>query len=244
MSPDSNEELLKKIENLQRDVDSLRSGQSTHLSKFSAPYDIDDYREIDSDYFREALWNSVFYHSSFNGPAVTTTSSSELFSASTREGDTSSGKFLRTDLPSKFRCHFYFNGTDSLDSTTYIGSFGTSTLDTGISTINQSDMEYSALKVVNGDVSVVCKNGNKTTIRATGERIVDSTTYVLEMQYYPNERIDFFLNDRPLGSITDALPINANVITYFPLMISIKRGSSTNRKVTVENWEFIQDRKT
>lgn len=202
--------------------------------------EIDSYKKLALDTMMDTLWERVFYVSSMDGPAVTTTSSAELFSGATRQSDTSSGKFLSVRRPCKFRCLFYFNGTDATDSTAYIGTAGTSTTDTGITSINQDGMEYAALKIEDGAVTIKTRSASGFTEKATGRTITDDTTYILEINFSPNERADFFLDNDYLGSITDFIPGESVYKTFFPMMVSLKRSSGTNTKVTVESWEFIQ----
>lgn len=252
MNPDSQQELEElrdmvsnlenKLNTLQNSVNNLIDDQF-EMTRFLKPEQKQEFGVLMSEQVGDVFWNDVFYISSMNGPAAETTSSSELFSGSTREADTSSGKFLTYDTDSKFRCHFYFNGTDALDATAYIGTVGTSTLDSGISSINQSDMEYVALKVYNGNVFITAKSSDGTTELETEKRIIDDTTYKLEIKYVPNEYAEFFFDDESIGAITQNLPKGENAITFFPLMVSIQRSSGTDRKVTVESWEFLQTRK-
>lgn len=202
----------------------------------------DNFNDYIRDYILDIIWKNLFFVSSLDGPSVTTTSASEKFDSGTRQSDTSSGKFLSLDRQSRFRAHFYFNGTDSLDSTTYIGTCGTATTDTGLTSINQNEMEYIALKIDDGTVTLESKSQNGNTSKSMGIIINDNTTYVLEVVYSPGERAEFFLNNDYIGAITDNLPTGIDMVTFFPLMVSITRGASTNRTVTIESWEFIQNR--
>lgn len=221
------------------------------ITEISSLYKVDRYLNSDSqDQLRELIkeriqdiaWEDFIHFSSLDGPAVQTTSSAEKFDTATRQADTSSQKFLTSKAESRFRCHFYFNGTDSLNSTTYIGSFGTATTDLSITSINQEEMEYTALYIQNGEVYLKQKNSEKTVEKKVGIQISDDTTQTLEMRYYPRERVDFFLNNVFIGAMTEAMPSSQDVVTYFPLLVSIKRAASTNRKVTVESYEFLQGR--
>ena len=230
--------LTSEIEEQQADMKKRHS-----LNKFSPIEEIDDFVELSGDYLADTLWNKVFYHSSFSGPAAETTSASELFSGSTRESDTSGKKYLSPERVSKFRCHFYFNTTDSFDSTTYIGSFGTFTSDTGLTSINQTGVEYIALKVDDSNLSLVSKNANGNGSNLIPQTITNDDTHVLEMHFFPRERVDFYLDLEYVGSISEFLPTELDVVTYMPLMLSIQRQSAINRKVTIESWEFIQSRK-
>lgn len=210
------------------------------IDRFIEPTEKDQLSDIIADSLIDLLWRNIFYVANLNGPAVTTTSASEEFNLNTREGDTSSGKYLSIENAARFRCHFYFNSTDALDATTYIASHGTATTSSPGSTITASTIEFAGLKVVNGDVSLVCQNADGTTTQPIVQRIVDDTTYKLEIIFNPKQNAEFYLDGVFVGAIANNLPGNASAVTTLPLMVSIKRGASTNRKVTIESYEYIQ----
>lgn len=253
------DELTKKVQDLSDKLDGRANGLSAEQIKMvvdTIKESMDDvitedmktewkdvFNNITSEKIQDILWYNIFFTSSMNGPAATTTSASELFTLLTREADTSGSEYLSEKRVSKFRCLFYFNGTDALDSTAYIGSMGTFNDSTGLTSINQAGMEYLALKSVNGTVTIVGKNESDTTEKSTNVRITDDTTYILEIHFFPKERADFYIDGTFVGSITESLPKQKDVVTFLPLMVSITRGGATNRTVTVESWEFIQSRK-
>ena len=217
-------------------------GPDTKFDRFIDPTEKDQLYDVIADGLVDVMWNNIFYVSSLNGPAVTTIDASERFDISTREGDTSSGKYLDIESPARFRCHFYFNGTDSLDSTTYIASHGTATTGIPGSTITADTIEFAGLKVVDGDVSIVCQDFRGTTEKLLVQKIVDDTTYKLEIIFNPRESATFYLNDEYMGAISQNIPSNIKAVTLFPLMVSITRGGGTNKKVTIESYEYIQNR--
>lgn len=230
----------QELKQLRAEVDMLKSQEVITRDMDAQTKDV--LRDIFKDFIVDLVWDEIFYISSMDGPAAETTSASELFNTSTRQADTSAESFLSTDRVSKFRCHFYFNGTDATDCTAYIGTVGTSTTDTGITSINQSGMEYLAIKITNGVVTLESKSHIGSKSKPTQYRITDDTTYRLDINYFPRERAEFYINGKFVGGITEYLPGQPNIATFFPLMVSIIRGGSTNRKVTVESWEFIQER--
>lgn len=213
----------------------------THVNDIS-PEQRQVLEEAVRDSVIDIFWNRIYYTNTMNGPSVSTSGASEKFDTATREADTSSGKFLRSDKESKFRCLFYFNSIDATDSTTYIGSMGAATTDTGLTSINQDEVSYVALKVVNGVCSIVSKNPKGTSSKEIKTLITDDTTYTLEIDYFPREKIDFTIDGEVVGTIVDRLPPVKDVVTFFPLMVSITRTGSTDRTVTVESWEFIQQK--
>jgi hypothetical protein len=233
-------QIEQEIKQLRAEVDTLKSRDVITRDMNAQTKDV--FKELMKDIIFDLVWDEVFYISSMDGPAATTTSASELFSSATRQADTSAESFLSTDRISKFRCHFYFNGTDVTDCTAYIGSMGTATTDTGITSINQTGMEYLAIKVTNGVVTLVSKSHLGSKEKSTQYTITDDTTYRLDINYFPRERAEFYINGKFVGGMTEYLPGQPNIVTFFPLMVSITRGGATNRNVTVESWEFIQER--
>ena len=233
------DDLQRQIDDLKQEVEDMKPGL---VSRFMDPVVKDEFFELTADRVLDILWDKVFFVSSMNGPAVTTTSASEKFDINTREADTSGQKYLSIDSSARFRCHFYFTGTDSFDSTTYIGSHGASTLDSGITSINQEEMQYLALKIDASKLSIVGKNFGGTTQKDLNITIEDDSTHTLEINYFPKERADFLLDNETIGSITESLPSNLDILTVFPLLVSITRIGSINRSVTVESWEYIQER--
>lgn len=226
-------------------VSSIDTELSSSLNKFSDFSELRDFNEVTGDYIADTLWNKVFYTNSMDGPAVTTTSSSELFSIATRQADTSRGRYLAPLRESRFRCAFYFeSAVGAADCTAYIGSMGSSTLDSGITSINQSEMEYIAFKITNGVVTLNSKNldGKKVQKSISLATPNWSQQHSLEILYFARERADFYFDNQYVGSISEVLPSGVDSLTYFPLMVSLTRSGGTNRTVTVESWEFLQTR--
>lgn len=217
--------------------------QSTESSEniiFDNPSYRQEFSELSSDFIMNVFWNKVFYYSTLDGPATTTTNNNEVFTLATRQALTYNQLYRYSDRPCRFRASVYFNA-DGDQTQTYIGTGGTSTLETGITSINQEEMEYVAVYFEEGNVKIKAKNFDGTTEKETQFTIDDSDkTYLVEIDYYPKERADFYLDKEYLGSITENLPTGVDAITYFPFMVSLQRISATNKTFTVEAYEFIQ----
>lgn len=219
--------------------------EKNSINKFSDVDEIQDFSELTSEYILDSIWQNVTFFSTLDGPVVTTTNNDEVFNGASRQALTSNTVFRYSDKACRLRANFYLgtSGSNDLDDLNlYIGTGGTSTLETGITSINQSEMEYVAFVINEGQVKIASKNLVGSTEKETQYYIDDGATYSVEIRYYPGERADFFLNDNFLGGITETLPTAINCPTYFPFMTSLQRVSATNKSATIEFWEFIQQK--
>ena len=137
----------------------------------------------------------------------------------------------------KFRTSFGLNSTTS--QTVYMlrgASIG-------------SGYPYYGFKVINSSLCSVSRdNGTDGETTAFLATLVNSTAYLVEAHYFPQQRIDFYLRDNGTnelqfkGSLTSGLPksTNQNDNSMFEYFISSQANG--NKAVGISYFEYIQDK--
>jgi len=194
-----------------------------------------------ADEISNILWNNISFTSSFATASITTTSPSttELLDANGRESDTSQGRRFKPNRPSKFRCSFYLDfGTSQ--STIYIASPAVMSTATIGTSITESTKSFVGIKIVAGAVSASSSVAGVITNIATGITILEDITNVLEIQYYITHATILF-NGAVIGDISCNL-LATTLETFLPFLITIKSGNGNTTNLTMESFEFIQNR--
>lgn len=238
---------LKEIEELQQRIVDLETRVNQMNPAIGRSSDAsDDYqraiREMVNDKIMDSVWNNFFYTSAFTPFTLIVTTDTEGIE---RLRDTSGNLFLSTDRPSKFRCSFYFGNTGyGAGCTAYITTMHVRTA-VGTVPILSNGAEFVGLKIVN-NLIYLCTYDNKTgneKLINTNKTIVLDETVLLEINFYPQERADFYINNKYIGTITQNLPSNNNPIIFYPILCSLKRSDALSHNLNIDYYEFIQERK-
>ena len=187
------------------------------------------------------LWDNVSFTSSFATASITTVSPStaELLDANGRESDTSGGRRFRPERVSKYRATFYINSGLSV-STIYLTAPAVSAASTIGTAMVDANKSYVGVKIIAGVIYMVSSvAGTETTIR-TGTTITDATTHLLEIDYYITHAVVKF-NNVVIGDISCNL-LTTTLTTFFPFLTSVKSSDGTAVNLTIEGFEFLQNR--
>lgn len=187
------------------------------------------------------LWDNVSFTSSFATGTILTTSPSttELFSTSTRESDTSYGRRFKPSRESKFRTTFYIDGGLSV-ATIYIAGPAVANVTTAPTAMINADKSAVGVKIVNGAVNLFSSVAGTETVVATTATISDATTHLLEINYYITHAV-VLLDSVVIGDISCNLQ-TTTLATFFPFLMSAKSGDGTAVSFVMEAYEFLQNR--
>jgi len=233
------QDIQQRLDNMEREIADLKKNQT--ITRDLSFEQQDSMREIINDKIAESTWNNFFYASDFVPFTLIVTSNTE---GNEKLRDTTGNKFLTVDKPTKLRVAFYFGNTGlGAGCTAYVTTCHVRTV-SGTAPILGNGAEFVGLKIVNNKI-FLCSyvDANKTeTLVDINKTIVLDETILLEIQFFPRERADFYINNVYVGSITGNLPSNNNPIIYFPLFVSLLRTDALNHNVNIDYYEFIQDR--
>jgi hypothetical protein len=201
--------------------------------------------ELLSDFFFDRI-NFI----SFPFTQVTETAggytSTTLFGGASRLTDTADGKFLALDKKSRTRCQFYVKNPPSMlgyvlspvryDSYTTLNTFSSMDVFSG----------YAGIKIDKGIVYVAVKSYGKTEILYPTDYVLtgtgESTTLVLEIRYDVNS-VSVSIDNRKIGSFPiDLAPRTGPFKTFLALMSPAKSYDASGVNITIENYQFIQDK--
>lgn len=201
-------------------------------------------REIISDKIDDIIWDKHFYTSAFTPfTVITGASTTEVIE---RLRDTSGNLFLSVDMPTKFRVSFNFGSSPTFgnDCTCYITTVHVRSV-SGTTPIKANGAEFVGIKIVDNRI-YLCSYLDETETEKlidTQKDIVDDETVILEVQYFPRERADFYINNEYVGSITGVLPKNNTPIIFFPIFCSLKPSVASVHTLNIDYYEFLQQRK-
>jgi hypothetical protein len=160
--------------------------------------------------------------------------------------NTAGGKFLVTDRNSRMRLHFYVKNPTSIIG--YILSPAVFDDTTSLNDIASLDIlrGYVGLKINLGTIYVVVKEAGKsevlydTNIKLTNTG--ESETYRLEMRYGA-KTTQVFIDDIQIGSFaTDFSTGFDEPQSFLPLFSPAKSSNGTSINITIENFQYIQDK--
>lgn len=237
MQPD----VQTQLDDMKKEIELLKSNSTVTRD---LPWEQQDaIREIVNDKISQSIWNNFFYTSAFTPFTV-------IINAGTptkveRLRDPSVPYFLSTDMPTKFRCNFDFGDTGFGDTVTaYVTTAHVRTV-SGTDPILSNGAEFLGLKIVNNNVYLVSyKDSTKTeNVIDIKKRLTLDETISLEIQFFPRERADFYINNIYVGTMTGSLPNNPTPLIYYPILCHMTATDGGNHKLNMNYYEFIQVRK-
>lgn len=177
--------------------------------------------------------------STSNGVTSTTT-----YNTAIRVPDTSGGAYLKINRESRFRCLFYIFGTAEKADGYLLSPVvyqSTTSISSGITSPSIFGF-YVGIKFLAGRVWLCSFSEGQETLKDTGLRLIGESTYKLEI-IYNKTSADIFVGDEFLGTVEcDPSSFYNNTVTFYPLMGIIKSTDGTSVELTLENYQYIQDK--
>lgn len=235
------EKLQKQMDDLQRDVDFLKSKE---LSRFSDPSQKQDFENLLSDSILDTVWNDYFYYYIVvneqvapSGNSIGDTDASVLQSFSDKQTSLTEEARMRTGM-------YITNGGLTTGFTGYILMLDTSDI---LNTYNRES--GCGFKFEDdGTIHAVSINDSNETTFATGFKLDDFVPadkgpfYILECRLFPGERVDYYVNNESVGSISKNIPtISTRVPDIWSARIRNEVTQFSDYKVQFV--EFAQRRK-
>ncbi len=249
MQPDSTEqELRNEITLLKESVSDLGikiENKNARLTSDSAPEDKKDASEAVFELLADYFFDKINFIS-FPFSESTDTTDTVNYNGLSRLTDTAEGKFLEVGRRSRTRCNFYVNNPAQIDA--YILSPVLYDAFTSLNTFSSMDIlrSYIGIKINQGVVTVVTKEYLKdevsydTDFLFTGSGSTD--TIVLDILYNGNTS-KVYLDSKFVGNFpTDFGEGKTPTKTYLSLLSPVRSVDGSTVNLTIENFQFIQDR--
>jgi len=208
------------------------SGFDGQFNRFLTPTEKDQLFEIIKDGISDLVWNKFFYISVAE-PTVSALTSGQSYS----DEETNNQTTLSILKPSKFRCVFnllaYNPGGTAYITTNHIRPVNVSY------NIGENDGAWSGFKIDTNGLSAMNFNKGFSTEIVIDSDLTTGDDMVLEIQFFPRERADFYLNGEKRASIADNLPSDESLEIYSWHFSEVLSGGST---LDIQRVEFLQDR--
>lgn len=202
------------------------------FDRFISPIERDQLFEIIKDGVSELVWNKFFYVSAAD-PAGSALTAGQAYS----DSETNEQITLSILKPSKFRCVFNLLAYNT-GGTAYITSHHVRPVNVGYN-IGESDGEWCGFKIDSEGLTAMNFKLGKTTEVLIKDDLATGDDMILEIQFFPRERADFYLNGVLRASISDNLPSDASLEIYAWHFSEVLSGGST---LDIQRVEFLQDR--
>lgn len=216
------------------------------LNKNSSPEQKRDASKAVFEQLSDFFFNQVNFLPYPGRSTSGTVTSTSIYSAAIRVPDTAAGKHLRSDKRSRLRAVFYVEDGGAEEAEAYILSpcayQATTSLSGGVSSMSAFHA-YVGVKISRGVLSLVSKSrGGEERLRSTNIKLSGTTTYSIEIHYNITSA-EIFIDGVSLSTIdTDFSDITYSMITTFPLIAPIKSSDGTGVALTLENYQYMQDR--
>lgn len=245
MSPEEQiKELKRQVEGLANDVAEQEGGSLDRLSSARAKKDASEaVFELLSDYLFNQVNFTSFPFSQVAQGGITSTSN---FVGTSRIIDTAEGKLHEVGKNSKARMSFYISNPDQI-----VGYVLSPAIYDSFSSLNSFSSlsllrSYIGLKIDQGVMSVVVKEAGRVENEYfTGKKLNGSgptDTFVLEILYNGNTS-SVYLDKELLGNFnTNFILPNTDTKVFLPLLSPAKSVDGSSVNITIENFQFLQDR--
>lgn len=141
----------------------------------------------------------------------------------------------------EFWCLFYFEN-NLANTEGYILSPCTYPNPTVAPTNVSQFTAYVGIKVLYGEVYLVSKSRGTETLTPTKFRIIDDTTYLLEMSF-SGSSLDVSVDGNLIGSVAaDFSETTYSLVTVYPIIAPIRSKDGSVVKITFENYQYLQDK--
>lgn len=233
------EELTKRIESLQQELSELKAGKDFQLKY---PLDEETKRIITQTISSELpriWWDEIFFLSSvfesvdrFSVTAAVTISDTGL-EMSTSAGSAAASLLQETGTPIAIENETYFSNTVTVVDVSEVNFDATILTGTG----------YVSMQINEGAIVGVCNDGTTSSEVSIGTA-VDNGAYLLELNYFPGDRVDFYVDGTLEGSVTSNLPpLTSDVTTIVEYGLEPESGGATATSCNINYFSILQRRK-
>jgi hypothetical protein len=188
--------------------------------------------EIIQDGISDLIWNKFFYISE-SDPVGSAISSGGAYS----DSETNDQATLSIKRPSKFRCVFNLLAYNT-GGTSYITSNHIRPVNFGYS-VGDSDGAWSGFKIDASGLSAVNFNKGEQSEILLETDLATGDDFIVEVQFYPRERTDFYINNVLRASLANNLPSDESLEIYSWQYYEVLSGGST---LDIQRVEFLQEK--
>lgn len=248
-----NNELEQKINELTSRIAQLEAASVTEVTSSSIFGPLDDLtaktiKNFISDEIMDIVWNSYFYYfTGFASPdEFTTTGSTVIFDGggvllgTAATLDTSASLYRDLALMESVN----FSRESRIRTRIRLGSDITDQrIEIGIGSIAAPNIDNDGYGFYIEDNALFgfaqSDFSSRSSLRL--KTVSSSTTYALDARYYPNGRVDFYVDNKLLGSVGTNLPVGIDTsVQFFGAVITTQEGVA--KSMFIHSFEFIQDR--
>lgn len=209
---------------------------SQPINRFMSPIEKDQLYEVVQGGIQDIMWDEFLYN--FYSTSQTASSNSTLGNTgiSAVSGPIYNDQVIRHDRPTRFRAAVV------VETATTARFYVTTIDDTYVFGDKQSAVGF---KLQNNVIYGVSHANGKETATQIGT-YEQNVGQILELKYFPKERVDFYINKQFKASITTNLPVSTNngsAVIDFCTVTSETVATNNGGTITVGYFEFMQDRK-
>lgn len=223
-------DLSLRVADLERTIEELKANNEITRN---LPFEEQDaIREIVNDKLADSVWNDFFYFSGLD-PVGSVMVAADVF----RYGETN--EQLSLSINNESRLRIVFNLLVSGTGSAYLTTAHVRPVDVAYD-ITDTTGEWVGIKI-SGDImyGVSSRRGVQTnTIIKTAVATLDD--YVVEIRFFPNNRVDFYVDYVYAGSITTNLPSDDTLEIFELFYAEVTTGTT---QVDIQRIEFLQKNK-
>ena len=239
------EELKQRVEQIERDLNELKAVGGIQLKAPVSTETSKTVTDLIKDNILDIVWNDYFYYSS-TFESIDRYYTTGLGAANTVNAD---GLFLQTTaVLGNIADSALYVTSDKTISSDRVARFRTvarvdvvANQNTGILTLSSAG-GYVGFKFIGSTIKGVCQDGTTEQTFDIGTAVND--TYVkLELQYFPGQKVEFYVNEIFKGALSRNLPSLYTDTNMIMFAASIEATTASAHELTVEYFEFLQRRK-
>lgn len=252
-------DLKQEVEQLKKEVEQLKgqlNARNNRISRFVDAKQKGEFGALMAQQVMDVVWNDYYYvfeilgsldAHDYGGSTNNPTHAGLLVTDAVSNDyvydayGTGINKTFNYDKETRFRVAVRWEETGGTSGAVQNQLSYITTLDdaTTIEGGGGEDVSAVGFKAVDGTLYGVVKNGSETTVELGS--IVYNTYYKLELVYYPNNRVDFYVDDKFVASITSALPVSAdNGLAIYNTYI--KTTEAVAKTMVIDYFELMQKR--
>lgn len=212
---------------LRKEVEMLKNKEGTE--RFSTLDKQDEIKEIIQDSIQSIVWDDFFYISAAD-PAGSAISSGGAYS----DSETNSQITLSILKESRFRCVvnlLAYNDNPAYITTNHVRPVNVSY------NIGENDGQWTGFRIDSDGLKIVNFNEGASTSSLVKTDLATGTDLLLEINYFPRERADYYVDGEFVGSISSNLPSDPTLEIFSWHFSEVSSGGST---LDIQRVEFLQ----